>query len=89
LVEYKKKIHIKFPNVFKNKILKFMALHLNLENILVKNTPELLDKESDIIVMEIVDKLKYNDFIYKNYILNELDNTFYDVYNSIDSDITL
>jgi hypothetical protein len=66
-----------------------MALHLNLENILVKNTPELLDKESDIIVMEIVDKLKYNDFIYKNYILNELDNTFYDVYNSIDSDITL
>jgi hypothetical protein len=66
-----------------------MALHLNLENILVKNTPELLDKESDIIVMEIVDKLKYNDFIYKNYILNELDNAFYDVYNSIDSDITL
>jgi hypothetical protein len=66
-----------------------MALHLNLENILVKNTPELLDKESDIIVMEIVDKLKYNDFMYKNYILNELDNTFYDVYNSIDSAMTL
>jgi hypothetical protein len=66
-----------------------MALHLNLEKILVKNTPELLDKESDIIVMEIVDKLKYNDFMYKNYILNELDNTFYDVYNSIDSAMTL
>jgi hypothetical protein len=66
-----------------------MALHLNLEKILVKNTPELLDKESDIIVMEIVDKLKYNDFMYKNYILNELDNTFYDVYNSIDIAMTL
>jgi hypothetical protein len=66
-----------------------MALHLNLEKILVKNTPELLDKESDIIVMEIVDKLKYNDFMYNNYILNELDNTFYDVYNSIDSAMTL
>ena len=66
-----------------------MALHLNLEKILVKNTPELLDKESDIIVMEIVDKLKYNDFMYKNYIFNELDNTFYDVYNSIDSAMTL
>jgi len=66
-----------------------MALHLNLENILVKNTLELLDKESDIIVMEIVDKLKYNDFMYKNYIFNELDNTFYDVYNSIDSAMTL
>jgi hypothetical protein len=37
--------------------------------------------------MAVVDSWNHTDFICKNYILNVLDNTLYDVYNSIKSEI--
>ena len=45
--------------------------------------PNLLDNEFDITIVVVMDARSYNDFIWKNYILNEFDNKLYDVYSLI------
>lgn len=45
----------------------------------------MLDKMSNITIVEVVRAWKHHDFVCKNYILNLLENTLYDVYNSIDN----
>jgi hypothetical protein len=52
---------------------------LNLEKFLKEEIPKLLDKESDPTIVAIIDACNYNDFVCKNYVLNVLDNTFYEM----------
>ena len=63
----------------------FNFIILNLIKFLTENTLKLLNKESTIIIVEAINAWKYSNFMYKNYILNGLDNILYDVYNFIDS----
>jgi hypothetical protein len=63
----------------------FNFIILNLIKFLTENALKLLNKESTIIIVEAINAWKYSNFMYKNYILNGLDNILYDVYNFIDS----
>jgi uncharacterized protein len=58
-----------------------------LEKFLTKKAPKSSENEFDPTAMAVVDAWNHTDFICKNYILNGLDNTLYDVYNSIKSEI--
>jgi hypothetical protein len=53
------------------------------------NLKNLLDSESDPIIVVVVDTWNYSNFTCKNYILNGFDNILYDVYSSIKSIKTL
>jgi hypothetical protein len=57
----------------------FYLTIVNLEKFLTKKAPKSSENEFDPTTI--------TDFICKNYILNGLDNTLYDVYNSIKSEI--
>jgi hypothetical protein len=58
-----------------------------LEKFLTKKAPKSSENEFDPSTMAVVDAWNHTDFICMNYILNGLDNTLYDVYNSIKSEI--
>lgn len=75
----------KKPNVlnfkrWKHKIL-FYLIILNLTKLLSKEAPEISDNKFNPFIVAIVDALNHWDFVCKNYILSELDNTLYDVYS--------
>ena len=61
----------------------FYLTTLNLENFLYENAPKLKEIETDRQVVAAMEAWKRVDFLYKNYILNGLDNTLYRVYSSI------
>jgi hypothetical protein len=50
---------------------------------LTEKASKLLNDESDPTIVVAMDAWNYTDFVYKNYILNGLDNTLYDLYSSI------
>jgi len=50
---------------------------------LIEKASKLLNDESDPTIVVAMDAWNYTDFVYKNYILNGLDNTLYDLYSSI------
>ena len=56
---------------------------LNLARFLHETTPTLEDDESDVQMVAAVDAWKHSDFLCRNYILNGLDNTLYNVYSPI------
>ena len=60
-----------------------LSYYLNFTKFLIKEASNLLDNEFDITIVVVVDARNYNDFIWKNYILNEFDNKLYDVYSLI------
>jgi hypothetical protein len=63
----------------------FYLTTLNLVKFLYEETPNLLDNKSNPTVMVVIDAWNYCYFVCMNYILNLLDNTFYDVYYLIKS----
>ena len=56
---------------------------LNLARFLHETTPTLEEDESDTQLVAAVDAWKHTDFVCRNYILNGLDNTLYNVYSPI------
>ena len=66
-----------------NKKMLFYLTTLNLAKFLYENAPKLKENETDRQVVAAMEAWKHVDFLYKNYILNGLDNTLYRVYSSI------
>ncbi|GFZ14445.1 RING/U-box superfamily protein [Actinidia rufa] len=56
---------------------------LNLARFLHETTPTLEEDELDVQMVAAVDAWKHADFLCRNYILNRLDNTLYNVYSPI------
>ena len=56
---------------------------LNLAKFLREDAPVCSENEADCQVVAAVDAWKHSDFLCKNYILNGLDNTLYNVYSPI------
>ena len=50
---------------------------------LYENAPKLKENETDRQVVATVEAWKYTDFLFKDYILNKLENTLYSVFSSI------
>ena len=61
----------------------FYLTTLNLAKFLYEDAPTLNENESDKQVVVAIDAWKHADFLCKNYILNGLDNTLYNVYSQI------
>ena len=61
----------------------FYLIMLNLARFLGKDAPSLTENESDAQVVAAVDAWKHADFLCRNYILDGLDNTLYNVYSPI------
>ena len=47
---------------------------------LMEEAPKLKEDERDIKVINVVDAWKHSDFLYKNYVLNALTDSLYNVY---------
>jgi len=58
---------------------------LNLAKFLFKAALKLSENEFHSIIMENIDAWNHNDFMCKNYSLDGLDNTLYNMYSSIKS----
>jgi len=67
----------------------FHLTTLNSTKFLIEIIPQSSENEYDRTIMVVVDAWNHIDFVCKNYILNELDNTLYDVYNLIKSEKVL
>ena len=67
---------------WKQKML-FYLTTLNLAKFLREDAPVCSENEADIQVVAAVDAWKHSNFLCKNYILNGLDNTLYNVYSPI------
>ena len=61
----------------------FYLTMLNLAKFLCEDAPVCSENEVDHQVVSVVDAWKHYDFLCKNYILNGLDNTLYNVYSPI------
>ena len=61
----------------------FYLTTLNLAKLLHKDAPTLKEGDTDKQIMAVVEAWKHSDFICKNYILNGLDNTMYNVYSQV------
>ena len=61
----------------------FYLTTLNLANFLHADAPVCSENEADGQVVVAVDAWKHSDFLCKNYILNGLDKTLYNVYSPI------
>lgn len=53
--------------------------HLNLTRILLEKAPELKEREQDAQLINIMKALKF-DYLYRNYIMNNLLDALYNVY---------
>ena len=58
----------------------FYLTTLNLVRFLQEDAPALKENETDRQVVAAVEAWKHADFLYRNYLLNGLDNTLYNVY---------
>ena len=61
----------------------FYLTTLNLAKFLCEDAPVCSENEANRQVVVVVDAWKHSDFLCKNYILNGLDNTLYNVYSPI------
>ena len=61
----------------------FYLTTMNFAKFLRENAPVCSENEVDFQVVAAVDAWKHSDFLCKNYILNGLDNTLYNVYSPI------
>ena len=67
----------------------FYLTTLNLTKFLYEDAPNLKENEIDRQVVVVVDAWKHADFLCKNYILNGLVSTLYNVYSSMYSSLPL
>ena len=58
----------------------FYLTTLNLKRFLIEDAPKLKEDEHDIQVISAIDAWKHLDFICKNYVLNGLTDSLYNVY---------
>ena len=58
----------------------FYLTTLNLERFLIEDAPQLKEDEHDIQVISAIEAWKHSDFICRNYVLNGLTDTQYNVY---------
>ena len=58
----------------------FYLTTLNLVRFLTEDAPKLKEDECDIQVINAIDVWKYSDFLCKNYVLNGLIGSLYNVY---------
>ena len=61
----------------------FYLTTLNLAKVLHEDAPTLKEGETDKQIVETIEAWKHSDFLCKNYILNGLNNTMYDVYSQV------
>ena len=61
----------------------FYLITLNLAKVLHENAPTLKEGETDKQIVATIEAWKHSDFLCKNYILNGLDNTMYNVYSQV------
>ena len=59
----------------------FYLTTLNLARFLNKNAPKLKEDEHDIQDISVVDSWKHSDFLTKNYVMNALTDSLYNVYS--------
>ena len=67
----------------------FYLTTLNLTKFLYEDAPNLKENEIDRQVVVVVDAWKHANFLCKNYILNGLVSTLYNVYSSMYSSLPL
>ena len=60
----------------------FYLTTLNLTRFLTENTPKLREDKLDIQVFSVVDAWKYSDFLGRNYVMNGLPDSLYNVYSN-------
>ena len=58
----------------------FYLTTLNLARFLTEDAPQLKEDEHDIQVISAIKAWKHSDFLCRNYVLNELTDTLYNVY---------
>ena len=58
----------------------FYLTTLNLARFLTEDAPKLKEDERDIQVISVIDAWKHSDFLCKNYVLNGLFDSLYNVY---------
>ena len=63
----------------------FYLTTLNLERFLIEDAPKVKEDERDILVINVVDAWKHSNFLCKNYVLNGLANSLYNVYQNTKS----
>ena len=61
----------------------FYLTTLNLAKVLHEHAPTLKEGETDKKIVETIEAWKHSDFLCKNYILNGLNNTMYNVYSQV------
>ena len=61
----------------------FYLTTLNLARFVKENAPALSEDETDRQAIAAVEAWKHSDFLCRNYILNGLDNTLYNVYSPL------
>ena len=62
---------------------RFYLTTLNLSKVLHEDVPTLKEGETDKQIVVAIEAWKHLDFLCKNYILNGLDNTMYNVYSQV------
>ena len=60
----------------------FYPTTLNLARFLTEDAPKLKEDKHDIQVISVVDAWKHSDFLYRNYVMNALTNSLYNVYSN-------
>ena len=65
---------------WQHKILFYLST-LNLARLLIENAPKLKEDEHDIQVISVVDAWKHYDFLCRNYVMNALTDSLYNVYS--------
>ena len=59
----------------------FYLTILNLSRFLTKDAPKLKEDEHNILVINVVDDWKHFDFLCRNYVMNALTDSLYNVYS--------
>ena len=58
----------------------FYLTTLNLARFLTEKSPKLSEGETDMQVVNVVDAWKHSDFLYRNYVMNGIHDSLYNVY---------
>ena len=59
----------------------FYMTTLNLAKFLIEDAPKLKEDEHDIQVINAIDAWKHSDFLCRNYVMNALIDSLYNVYS--------
>ena len=60
----------------------FYLTTFNLIRFLTEDAPNLKEEEHDIQVIKVVDACKHSDFLYKNYVMNVVTDSLYNVFSN-------